>query len=82
MRTADFREREVINITTAERIGFVADVEMNLENGCVESLVVPVKRGFAGIFGKKQDTIVPWEKIVSVGRDLILVELDTLEVVR
>lgn len=82
MRTADLRQREVINIATAERIGFISDVEMNFENGCVEAVVVPVKNGIAGFFGKKQDCIVPWEKIVSVGRDLVLVELDTVEVVR
>ena len=82
MRTADLRQREVINIATAERIGFISDVEMNFENGCVEAVVVPVKNGIAGLFGKKQDCIVPWEKIVSVGRDLVLVELDTVEVVR
>lgn len=82
MRTVDLKQREVINIATAERIGFISDVEMNFESGCVEAVVVPVKCGLAGIFGKKQDCIVPWEKIVSVGRDLVLVEMDTIEVVR
>ena len=82
MRTVDLKQREVINITTAERIGFIADVEMNFENGCVEAVVVPVRRGIAGVFGKRQDCVVPWEKIVSVGRDLVLVELDAVDVVR
>lgn len=75
MRTVELKQREVINITTAERIGFISDVEMNFENGCVESLIVPVKNGFSGFLGKKQDMVVPWEKIVSVGRDLVLVEM-------
>ena len=75
MRAAELKQREVINITTAERIGFVSDVEMNFENGCVESVIVPKRGSFSGLFCKKQDVIVPWEKIVSVGRDLILIEM-------
>ena len=75
MRTVELKQREVINITTAERIGFISDVEMNFENGCVESVIVPQRSGFPGLFGKKQDVVVPWEKIVSVGRDLVLVEM-------
>lgn len=82
MRTVDLKQREVINIATAERIGFISDVEMNFETGCVDAVIVPVRQGLAGIFGKRQDCIVPWEKIVSVGRDLVLVEVDTMEVVR
>lgn len=75
MRAVELKQREVINITTAERIGFISDVEMDFENGCVESVIVPQRVGFYGLFGKKQDVVVPWEKIVSVGRDLVLVEM-------
>ena len=82
MRTVELKQREVINITTAERIGFISDVEMNFENGCVESVIVPRKSVFSGFFGKKQDVVVPWEKIISIGRDLVLVEMDSADIVR
>lgn len=82
MRTADLRQREVINILTAERVGFVSDVEMDFEKGCVDAVVVPVRRGLAGVFGKRQDCIIPWDKIVAVGRDLVLVEIEAMDVVR
>ena len=75
MRAVELKQREVINITTAERIGFISDVEMDFENGCVEAVIVPQRAGIYGLFGKKQDVVVPWEKIVSVGRDLVLVEM-------
>ena len=69
-------------MVTAERIGYVADVEMNCETGIIEALIVPTRRGIGGFFGRRKDCIVPWEKIVSIGRDLVLVKLDTVEVVR
>ncbi len=82
LRTCDLRQREVINIITAERIGYVSDVEMNCETGFVEAVIVPTRRGLGGLFGRKKDCVVPWDKIVSIGRDLVLVKLDTVEVVR
>lgn len=82
LRTTDLRQREVINIVTAERIGYISDVEMNCDNGMVDALIVPIRRGFSGMFGRRKDCIVPWDKIVSIGRDLVLVSLDTVEVVR
>ncbi len=82
MRTADLRQREVINIATAERIGFISDVEMDFENGSVKAVIVPVKQGLAGLFGKRRDCVVPWNKIVAVGKDLVLAELETVEIIK
>ena len=80
MRTSDLRQKEVINIRTAERIGFVQDVEINFDSGCVEYLIVPVRRGILGFFGKRQACVIPRDDIITTGSDLVLVELETLEV--
>ena len=82
MRTAKKKKKEVINIRTAERIGFISDIELNPDTGCIESLIVPIRRGFSGLFGKHQDFSVPWDKIITIGKDLVLTELDSVEVVR
>lgn len=79
MRTVDLRQREVINIVTAERMGFVADVELNSENGVIEALIVPKRNG---LFAKHQEYLIPWEKIVSVGKDIVLVDMPDGGVVR
>ena len=55
---------------------------MNPDTGCIESLIVPVRRGISGLFGKHQDFSVPWDKIITIGKDLVLTELDSVEVVR
>ena len=44
LRTCDLRQREVINIITAERIGYVSDVEMNCETGFIEAVINPAKQ--------------------------------------
>lgn len=68
------RQKEVINIRTAERIGFVRDVEINESSGSVDAIIVPrrgcfVKRIFGG------EMIIPWSAVEVVGDEVILVNL-------
>jgi YlmC/YmxH family sporulation protein len=74
-RACDLRQKEVINICDASRLGYVYDVEINFSTGNVEAIIVPGKNRVLGIFGKRQDYIIPWEKIVQVGADVVLVEV-------
>jgi len=73
--TADLREREIINIVDGRRLGFVADIEINLEKGKIEALIVPGQWRFLVLFGKESDYIITWDQIRKIGEDVILVEL-------
>ena len=73
-KITDLRNREVINIRTGERLGFVCDVMFNIETGQIVSLVVPGPCRFLGILGRYDDFIVPWECVQRVGDDIILVD--------
>jgi len=69
------RQREVIDISTAEKLGFVNDVEINEVTGNIESIIVPKKyRFFTHIFGGGE-LVIPWENIEAVGREIVLVRL-------
>ena len=69
------RQREVIDISTAEKLGFVNDVEINEVTGNIESIIVPKKyRFFTRIFGGGE-MIIPWENIEAVGHEVVLVRL-------
>ena len=41
IRFCGLKEREVINICDCKRLGFVADLQINICSGCVEALIVP-----------------------------------------
>ena len=71
----DFKHKEVINITDAKRLGFVQDVNADLETGTITSIFVPGSSKFISIFSSANDIIIPWDKIRSIGEDIILVEL-------
>ena len=75
-RSANFRQKEVINISDGKRLGFVSDVEINLEDGKIEAIVVPGGGKIFGFIGKDSEFVIPWERIRKIGEDIILVDLD------
>jgi YlmC/YmxH family sporulation protein len=77
VKTSDLRMREVINIVDGRRLGTIKDIDLNLEEGRVEAIVIPGfgSGSFLGFLGKDDELIVPWEKIRKIGMDVILVEV-------
>lgn len=69
------REKEVINIKDGARLGFVGDVEVDLDSGQLISVIIPGSYKLAGLFGREQDVIIKWEDIKKIGDDLIIVEM-------
>lgn len=75
-RTADLKQKEVINMSDGKRLGFVSDVEIDLDTGRIDSIIVPSGGRFLGLLGKDNEFIIPWERIKKIGEDIILVDLD------
>lgn len=76
VHACDLRQKEVVNIYTAERLGYITDVEIDFETGSVRSVVVPKKRTPRDIFSKRRQYIIAWENIVCVGSEIVLVKLE------
>ena len=75
LKTSDLRSREVINIQDGRRLGLINDLDVDLEKGRIRALIVPGSGKLFGVFGGERDYIIPWENIVKIGIDTILVEL-------
>jgi YlmC/YmxH family sporulation protein len=76
VRASDFRQKEVINIADGKRLGFVYDVEIDMNKGVIESIIVPGPGKFLGLFGRDTDYVIPWNSIKKVGDDIILVDMN------
>jgi len=72
----DLRYKEIINLNTGHRLGFVYDAEITLPEGQVTALIVPGPARFFGFFGREEDLVIPWDKITKIGEDIILVDLE------
>ena len=74
-RGLDFKHKEVISINEGRRLGYVQDVNANLETGTITSIIVPGSAKILNIFSAGNDIVIPWEKIKCIGDDVILVDV-------
>ena len=74
---SDLRDKEVINVLSGKRLGYVCDVEIDCSCGRVCALLVP---GPSKCFGLVRGGLlrIPWDKIERIGDDIILVRADNL----
>ena len=71
---SELRYKEVIDIHTGQRLGYVCDAEFDDAEGRIVSLITPGRAKFFGLFGREDDYVLPWKCIVLMGADIILVE--------
>ena len=74
VKTSDLRRLDVINIGDGRRLGCVYDLDLDIETGEILALVLPGEGGIFGI-GRQPDIAIPWDRVVRVGVDVILVDL-------
>lgn len=75
-RITSLRGREIIDIRSGSRYGYVGDLEIDLETGRVRSLVIPGRLRLFGLLGREKEKVFLWENVRKFGDDIILVEDD------
>lgn len=70
----ELKSKEVIDIKTGERLGYIDDVRMDVAASEVLSLLIYGGYRFFGILGKENDTEIPCESVKVIGSDTILVD--------
>ena len=74
-RGIDFRQKEVINLNNGKILGFVIDVDAELANGSIKSIVVAQIGKLIKSIGGKNNITIPWSNVKLIGEDVILVEI-------
>ncbi|QAY65428.1 YlmC/YmxH family sporulation protein [Paenibacillus protaetiae] len=78
MKISDFQTKDVINIVDGKKLGHITDLELDLRQGRIDSIVVPQLTRFRGMFGGGggAEVVIPWRNIVKIGTDVVLVRMD------
>ena len=71
----ELRAKEVVNICDGKRLGNIIDLTFSSRTGVVTGIVVPFGKGLFSILKSNQDIFIPYNRIVKIGKDVILVEL-------
>ena len=74
--TSYLRELEVINLCSGEKLGYICDFEIDIDDARILSIIVQRESvGFA-LFSSKEQLTIPWCYIECIGEDTVLVQFD------
>ena len=74
------KNKEVVDVKTGVKIGYVDDVELDGETGKIVSMIIYGRSRAFGLMGRDEDIIVKCSDIELIGEDTVLVrfEKDTI----
>lgn len=72
MRLSDLQNKDVVDISSGNRIGNVIDVEISSNTGNVMKIIVYDKKGLFNML-RSDEISISWDQIKKIGTDVILV---------
>ncbi|SER04270.1 sporulation protein, YlmC/YmxH family [Gracilibacillus ureilyticus] len=66
--------KDIIYIEDGTKLGHLTDIEINVDYGRIVNLIVATKSKVLGVFGEEREVIIPWENVMRIGQDVILVK--------
>ena len=75
MKFTELRCKEVICVNDGQRLGFICDVRVEVPEGNIIAIVVPGPCRILGLFGRRDDYVIPWNCIRRIGPDIVLVDI-------
>lgn len=79
MRLEELAGKEIINVKTGSRLGYVEGIDFQIipETGEIVSVIMPGSGGIFSFFKDKVLREIPWQAVKLIGSEVILVELDS-----
>ncbi len=73
---SELKQKEVIDIESGEKLGYIDDVEIDTETSAAMALVIYGRPRIFGLFGRDDDLIVKCSEIVVIGKETILIKAE------
>ncbi|MBR5319058.1 MAG: YlmC/YmxH family sporulation protein [Peptococcaceae bacterium] len=77
-KISDLQERQIVNIADGKCLGNIKDIELNILEGTIQALVLPGIGGFWGMLQNQGELLIPWQKVVRIGVDVVLIDMPEL----
>lgn len=82
MNLSDLQNKEIVDISTGKRLGYIIDVIID-RKGLINKLILEKSRSNRKLFvNNKEEIGVLWQEIVRIGDDIILVKSNNMELER
>lgn len=79
IRASELRVKEVVSVNDGKRLGYVFDMEIDMDTGKIMSLIIPGGGRILGFLGRGGELVVDWENLKKVGKDVVLVDDSELD---
>ncbi len=78
MQFSELIGKEIVNISTGERIGVVGDYDLILDetSGEILALIIPPEKSFFGMRKSETSLEISWKNIRKIGSDMIIIDYD------
>lgn len=73
VKISEFQVKDVVSITDGKKLGNITDIEINLNTGKIDAIIISGAGKVLGFFGRDEDVVIPWSNILKIGADVILV---------
>ena len=77
----DLRAKQVINVSDGKCLGNIIDLVFDSCTCRVKGLVVPTNKGVFNFFKSNTDIFIPFRRVIKIGKDVILVEINANTVI-
>lgn len=75
-RIDELRNKQVVCVKDGCVLGFISDIEMDTSSGELTSVIIFGRLKFFGLFGREDDTVIPWSDIEVIGNETVLVNTE------
>ncbi|MED1407860.1 MULTISPECIES: YlmC/YmxH family sporulation protein [Bacillus] len=76
IRISEFQMKDVVNVSDGKRLGNIGDIDIDIDTGKIRAVIISKQARILGLFGKEEEFVIPWEQIMKIGEDVILVKVD------
>lgn len=66
-------QRDVVSVKNGTNFGRVDDLQIDEKTAQISALVIYGRLRLFGLLGREEDLLIPWEEIVTIGSDVVLV---------
>lgn len=75
MFLSEIESKDVINVVDGKKVGCVIDLDIEINSGQIITMFIQPYSGLLSIFKRDDRIIVPWDQIIKIGQDVIIVNL-------
>ena len=74
MKLSEISSKDVINDEDGVKLGKIVDAEIDVATGKIVNVTIYRGFKFLNVFGSKDNVQIPWNKIIKIGNDVVIVE--------